>query len=274
MGQLGHRERVTLPTGVTVPVTEQGDPTGPVLVLLHAWAEATGSFDRLVPRFPRWLRVVAFDQRGHGEASRPSDGYRLMDFANDVAAVLDHLGIERATLLGSSSGGYVAQQVARLHPLRVSGLVLVGAPHSLRTRLPFADEVEALRDPVDPGWVRASLSWFPLYARVPEWYLRDRVQDGLQVPALVWRKTFQGLVEAEPPTLRQKLRGPGLVIWGAHDRTLSRASQEALVRSIENSSLLVYEDTGHLVLWEQPGRVANDATRFMETVVLASQSHG
>ena len=53
-----------------------------------------------------------------------------------------------------------------------------------------------------------------------------------------------------------------------------RIKKEALVRSIENSSLLVYEDTGHLVLWEQPGRVANDATRFMETVVLASQSHG
>ena len=268
VGQLGHRERITLPTGVTVPVTQQGDPSGPALVLLHAWAEGTGSFDRLVPRFPRWLRVVAFDQRGHGDASRPSDGYRLMDFANDVVAVLDQLGIERATLLGSSSGGYVAQQVARLHPLRVCGLVLVGSPHSMRTRPAFADEVEQLRDPLDPGWVRTSLSRFPLYARVPEWYLRDRVEDGVRVPAHVWRKTLQGLMGAEPPTLRQRLRGPGLIIWGAHDRLLSRASQEALVRSIEDSSLVVYEDTGHLVLWEQPGRVANDATRFVETMVV------
>jgi rifampin ADP-ribosylating transferase len=270
VGQLGQRERVTLSTGVTVPVTQQGDPSGPAVVLLHAWAEATGSFDRLVPRFPRWLRVVAFDQRGHGGASRPADGYRLMDFAADVVAVLDHLGIERATLLGSSSGGYVAQQVARLHPLRIAGLVLVGSPHSMRVRPPFADEVERLRDPVDPDWVRASLSWFPLYARVPEWYLRDRVQDGLNTPALVWRKALQGFMEAEPPTLRQRLSGPALVVWGAHDRVLSRASQESLVRSIEDSSLLVYEDTGHLVLWEQPVRVANDATRFVETMVATS----
>lgn len=268
MGQLGHRERVALPTGVTVPVTEQGDPSGPVLVLLHAWAESTRSFDRLVPRFPRWMRVVAFDQRGHGDASRPGDGYRLTDLAGDVVAVLDQLEIPRATLLGSSSGGYVAQQVARLHPLRVSGLVLVGSPHSLRTRPAFADEVERLRDPLDPGWVRSSLTWFPLYARVPEWYLHDRVEDGLRAPAHVWRKTLQGLMEAEPPTLRQRLPGPGLVIWGAHDRMLSRASQEALVRSIRDSSLLVYEDSGHLVLWEQPGRVANDATRFVETKVV------
>jgi pimeloyl-ACP methyl ester carboxylesterase len=274
MGQLGHRERITLPTGVTVPVTQQGDPTGPALVLLHGWTEATGSFDRLVPRFPHWLRVIAFDQRGHGAASKPSDGYRLMDYANDVVAVLDHLEIEQATLLGSSSGGYVGQQAASLHPSRVSGLVLVGAPHSLRTRPAFADEVDKLRDPLDPGWVRSSLTWFPLYARVPEWYLRDRVADALQVPALVWRKALQGLMEAEPPTLRQRLRGPAMVIWGAHDRTLSRASQDSLVRSIEGASLVVYEDAGHLVLWEHPGRVANDATRFMETAVLARQQHG
>lgn len=272
MGQLGQRERIALPTGVTVPVTSQGDGDGPVLVLLHAWCESIGSFDRLVPRLPTWLRVVAFDQRGHGGATRPPDGYRLADFANDVVAVLDELHIGRATLLGASSGGYVAQQVAKTHPQRVSGLVLVGAPGSLRTRPPFADEVERLKDPLDPVWVRAWLRWTPLYSRVPEWYIEDRVQDLLQTPAVVWKKGLQGLVSAEPPTLGGPLQGPALVLWGAHDRLLSHESQETLARSIEPAELVVYNDTGHLVLWEQPVRVAHDATRFVETMVLPQTS--
>ena len=268
MGQLGYREQVALPTGVTVPVTSQGDRDGPVVLLLHAWCESVRSFDRLVPRVPPSLRVVAFDQRGHGAASSPNNGYGLKDYAADVVAVLDHLGIDEATLLGTSSGGYVAQQVARANPDRVSGLVLVGSPGSLRTRPPFADDVEQLREPLDPAWVRASLTWFPLYARVPEWFVEDRVQDALKVPVAVWQKALQGLMSAEPPTLRRRLRGPGLVIWGAHDRFLSRESQESLVRAIDDAQLVVYNDTGHLVLWEQPVRVAHDATKFIETMVV------
>ena len=73
---------------------------------------------------------------------------------------------------------------------------------------------------------------------------------------------------AEPPTLRHRLKGPGLVIWGAHDRFLSRESQHSLVRAIDDAQLIVYNDTGHLVLWEQPVRVAHDATKFIETMVL------
>ena len=61
-------------------------------------------------------------------------------------------------LVRSSSGGYVAQQVAVDNPNRVAGLVLVGSPHSLHGRPAFADEVERLTDPVDPTWVRESLT--------------------------------------------------------------------------------------------------------------------
>jgi len=107
-------------------------------------------------------------------------------FGVDSTTVMDAVGIQSAVLLGSSSGGYVAQQLAIQVPHRVDGLVLVGAPRSLQGRPAFADEVDRLTDPVDPTWVEESLTWFPRYHQVPDWYIKDRIRDGLRVPAHVW----------------------------------------------------------------------------------------
>jgi pimeloyl-ACP methyl ester carboxylesterase len=261
MARLGSRQTTQLATGVTVSYATQGNPDGPALILLHEWAGAIGAFDRLVPHLPPRLRVLAFDQRGHGDSDRPEHGYALRDFADDVVAFMDALDVATAVLLGASSGGYVAQQVALDHPERVSGLVLVGAPRSLHRRPPFADEVERLTDPIDEEWVRQSLDWMPLLHDVPEWYIDDRVRDGVQAPAHVWRESLEGLMTATPPTEAGRISVPGLVIWGERDELLHRADEERLARSLGPVPLVVYEGTGHLVLWEQPKRVAVDAAR-------------
>ncbi len=122
-------------------------------MLLHAWGESRRAFDRLIAVLPDTVRVIAFDQRGHGDADAPGTGYSLADFAADVEAFMDAAGLSSAVLLGVSSGGYVAQQVAIADPRRVVGLVLVGSPRTLQGRPPFADEVDELLDPVQESWV-------------------------------------------------------------------------------------------------------------------------
>ena len=59
---------------------------------------------------------------------------------------------------------------------------------------------------------------------------------------------------------------PALIVWGARDQLLTREDEQALAAAIPGSRLIVYEDTGHLVLWEQPGRVAVDLTAFAESL--------
>jgi pimeloyl-ACP methyl ester carboxylesterase len=145
------------------------------VLLLHAWVESSACFDRLLQQVPPTLRVFAIDQRGHGDADKPANGYALVNFADDVEAFMDAVGLQSAVLLGSSSGGYVAQQVAVQVPYRVDGLVLVGAPRSLQGRPAFADEVDQLTDTIDPSWVEESLTWFPRYHAVPDWYIKDWV---------------------------------------------------------------------------------------------------
>ena len=209
------------------------------------------------------------DQRGHGHADkpvadRPIKSYGLSDFASDVEAFMDAVNIESAILLGSSSGGYVAQQIAATSPRRVAGLVLVGSPRTLEGRPAFADEVDRLTDPIDPAWVRASLEWFPRLHPVPDWYTDDRVADGVRMPARVWKESLEGLTTAKPPTQTGTITAPTLIIWGARDELLPRDDQEALQAAIPGALLLVYEDTGHLVLWEQPERVAADLVDFID----------
>lgn len=252
-----------LANGVTLPYLRQGSLTGVPLVFIHAWSESKRSFDQLLPLLPPSVRAFAMDQRGHGSADKPEAGYRLSDFAADVELFMDAVKIESAILLGSSSGGYVGQQVAVTSPHRVLGLVLVGSPRTLKGRPSFADEVDRLIDPIDPDWVRASLEWFPRFHSVPDWYIDDRVADGIAMPVRVWKDALEGLYSAEPPTQVGKISAPTMIIWGDRDELLPRADEIALSSAIPGSRLLVYEDTGHLVLWEQPERIVADLVAFI-----------
>jgi pimeloyl-ACP methyl ester carboxylesterase len=264
--------RVHLATGVTVSYLEQGDPQAVAVLLLHAWVESSGCFDRLLQAVPPALRVFAMDQRGHGDADKPADGYALVNFADDIEAFMDAVGLQSAVLLGSSSGGYIAQQVAIQVPHRVGGLVLVGAPRSLQGRPAFADEVDRLTDPVDPTWVEESLTWFPRYHDVPDWYIKDRIRDGVRVPAHVWMASLAGLMAAVPPSESGTITAPTLIIWGERDELLPPEDGYLLAAAIPASRLIVYEDTGHLVLWEQPERVATDLADFVAGLSVSGQN--
>ncbi len=255
--------RVQLETGVSLAYVEHGDPSGPTLLLLHAFGESLRCFDRLTPLLPETLRVLAIDQRGHGQADRPVHGYDLESLAVDIVAFMDAVGLSSVVLVGSSSGGYVAQQVAVQIPSRVSRLVLIGSPRSLRGRPEFSDEVDLLTDPIDPDWARAFLSSIPLCHDVPDWYLEDRVRDAVLIPADVWRASLAGLTTSPAPTDAGAISTPTLILWGDHDGLLTLEDQKTLTTKIPGSRFVVYEDVGHLVLWEQPERVARDITIFL-----------
>ncbi|MCO4250662.1 alpha/beta fold hydrolase [Pseudarthrobacter raffinosi] len=254
-----------LHTGITVPCLVHGDGDAKPVLLLHAWGESRGSFDRLIPLLTGF-RVYAPDLRGQGEADKPERGYSLAEQAEDAAAILEALNVPSAVVVGSSSGGYVAQQLAIAHPQKVAALVLVGAPWSLHGRTAFADEVDALADPLDEDWVRASLAWFPLLHEVPAWYIEDRVRDGLRMPAHMWKGILNGLCEATPPTETGTIHAPTLILWGAQDSLLPRRDQETLAARIPGSVLKVYPDVGHPVLWECPEQVAEDTTAFLASL--------
>jgi pimeloyl-ACP methyl ester carboxylesterase len=221
----------------------------------------------MLPHLPMSLRAVAPTQRGHGDAGKPASGYAVADFAGDLAAFLDAVGLERAVLVASSSAVFTAERFAELAPERVLGLVFLGAPWSLRD-VPavrrFLVEVSELTDPVDEEYVRRFVSGTAGEA-VPADFVEEQVRQSLEVPAHVWRKTLEGLVEASPPR-PGVITAPALIVWGDQDEFVSREDQERLRDALPGSRLLVYEGAGHIVQWEQPKRVAADISVFVATL--------
>ncbi|MET9433668.1 alpha/beta hydrolase [Streptomyces sp. NPDC006551] len=100
----------------------------PPIVLLHGLAGHVGEWDTIARLLcADGYRVVAVDQRGHGDSERfPRDTSRAA-YVADTIAVLDHLGLQRPVLIGQSLGGHTAMLTAAAHPGRLSGLVLVEA---------------------------------------------------------------------------------------------------------------------------------------------------
>lgn len=254
-----------LTTGIQVPCLIQGEPDAQPVLLLHAWGESRGSFARLVPLLSGF-RVAAPDLRGQGGADKPASGYSFPNQTQDIVAILDALGLEKAFVVGSSSGGYLAQQLAVTFPDRVAGLVLIGAPLSLQGRAPFADEVEQLSDPILQDWVRAFLTWFPFHRDVPAWFIEDRIRDGVAMPAHAWKGILHGLSTAAPPTESGPICSPTLILWGNQDQLLPWKDQQTLASRIQGAALRVYADIGHLVLWECPELVARDIRLFFNSL--------
>jgi rifampin ADP-ribosylating transferase len=252
--------------GLELPYVEQGDPDGVPVVLLHGWVDSRRCFERVMAGLPEPIHAFAFDQRGHGDAPKPSGGYALRDFADDVGVFMDAVGLDAAVLAGASSGGYVAQRFAVDNPGRTLALALVGSPRSLLgPRPPFADVLARLDDPIDPTFAR-ELSEGMVARELPDAVLATLCEENLKAPARVWRDAFEGLLAADPPLDTGRISAPTLIVWGARDSLLPREDQEAIARQIPHARFVVYPDVGHLPVVEAPERVAADIAALCEMV--------
>ncbi|MER7949328.1 alpha/beta hydrolase [Streptomyces sp. NPDC096079] len=249
----------------TLPYAEAGRPGSTPLLLVHGYLDSWWTFEPLLRRMPPGLHAYAPTQRGHGDAGKPPDGYLPEDFADDLLAFMDGVGIERAVLVGGSSGGVQARIVAGRRPDRVAGLVLLGVPATLADKpraAEFWEAVRELRDPVDPA-LAAALSEGLTETPMGRGFLQTVVDEMLKAPAHVWRETLRGLLETD---LRATLSGilvPTLLVWGERDPILTREEQQTILDAIPDSRLVVYEGVGHLAYWETPDRVLRDLATFV-----------
>src|SRR5919107_1751021 len=255
-----------LATGVRLHYAERGDEVGEAIVFLHGYSDSWYSFSRVLPLLSPEYHAFAFDQRGHGDSDKPECCYTLDDFAADVDAFMDAVGIEEATLVGDSSGGMIAQRVALDYPHRVSRLVLIGSPTTLLNNeavMEAGEKMLALEDPISPEFIRewvVGMIHYPL----PEEFLAGAISESLKVPARVWRDYYEGVVLTVDDTARLgEIGAPTLILWGEQDALLPREEQERRAAVIPDARLKVYPEIGHFAHWVRPEWVVRDLEVFM-----------
>jgi non-heme chloroperoxidase len=258
-------QSVTLSTGIEMAFVEQGSRRGIPVVLVHGYTDSHHSFDRNLPLLPRRFHVFAIDQRGHGDSSKPACCYTQADFASDIPAFLDAVGLRSATLVGHSMGSFIAQKVALDFPERVDRLVLIGTAPTIAgnpVALGLEGAVDALTDPVDPVFVR-DFQASTFFRPIPPSFLDTAVAESLKVPASVWQQALDGLLAEDHSGSLAQIAAPTLILFGDQDIFVTAAEQAVLDAEIPDSTLITYADTGHGTHVELPRRVTRDVRRFL-----------
>lgn len=237
---------------------------GPAVVMLHAFPLDSGMFDRLVPLVTGAMRVVTVDLPGLGRSPVPTTVASMDQVAADVLEVMNTLAIESATVLGISTGGYAALQLAASAPQRVAALVLGSTtpyriePDVPSERLAVADELErtrsttAVADSADEGLGETAHREQP--------GLVDQVRRTIAAAdpsGVAWMARAIAARHDTAEVLRT-FAGPVVLLFGAEDTATppSRGEDMLSLRGDLPSSLAVLPSTGHLTPLETPQEVA------------------
>jgi non-heme chloroperoxidase len=256
---------VRLSTGIRMHYAEQGESRGEPIILLHGYSDSWFSFSRVLTPLARESRVYALDLRGHGKTDKPADGYRMRDLAADVVAFMDAKGIARATVIGHSMGGFVAQQVALAVPKRVSHLVLVGTTTSPRAIAGFEElekAIATLPEPVPESFVR-EFQLSTVHTPVSDEFINTVVAESLRLPARVWRELLAGMIATDRAVALGRSGIPTLVLRGEKDLYITAQETLALSTMVAATRTKTYSNTGHGPHWEQPAGFARDVLAFI-----------
>lgn len=239
---------------------------GPAVLFVHGFLLDRTMWRDQVVALDGWRRIAP-DLRGMGLSEAPDRGYGMSVYADDLAALLDALGIERTVLCGLSMGGYVALEFLRRHRERVAALVVMDARAEADTAERKAGRNDLISR-VRAGGVRAlpdHLAAQFLAAGAPE-EARTRLEEMLYRPPAAG---IVGALEAmrdradRTSGLRSAAGLPTLLLIGGGDARTPRASMQAMADLVPGATLEIISGAGHVPPLERPDEVTRRLRRFL-----------
>jgi 3-oxoadipate enol-lactonase len=243
-------------SAVAVSYTVEGAPDAPLVVLSNSLGATRGMWDAQVPGLAQRYRVVTYDTRGHGTSPAPRGPYSLDDLVDDVVALLDELGAERAHVVGLSLGGMTGLRLAAREPARVDRLAVL-CTSAKAVPGPFLERAAAARSegtaPLAPAIAGRWLT--PQFAAAHP----DLVS---RLEAMIAGSDDEGYASCCEVVASLDLRSdlgrisaPTLVVSGADDLALPPEHQQAIAEGIADAEWLTVEPGAHLANLEQPEQI-------------------
>ena len=241
---------------------------GVPLVLVHGLGGSAANWVEVVARSSGRFRLLVPDLPGHGGSGALPRGAGMNDFADAVAALIDHERLEPALVAGHSLGGLVALRLAHRRPELVRGLLLA-APAGIATSTRAAQRIVTLSTLLRPGrWVApfrhrySERTWYRR-ALFQQWFVSDPL--ALSARATVGflegplehvdtRTAARAMLADDPRSELEQFSCPSIVLWGARDPQLPLDDAFEYARRLRGR-LRVVADCGHLVIGERPEAV-------------------
>lgn len=241
--------------GIRLFYTEHGQ--GLPVLLIHAFPVNSALWQEQIAQHTMLgnVRLIVPDLRGFGQSDTPEGPYRMETLADDLAALLDHLAIERAVLAGVSMGGYIAFAFFRRHAERLQGLVLANtraiadseegkAGRETNAQLALREGVGIIADMMLPKLVAPTAP--------------DELKANLR--AIIEQHSPVGIAGAlrgmalrpESVSLLPQINVPTLLVGGRDDQITQRAEYDEMHAGIPGSELVIIEEAGHLACFEKP----------------------
>ena len=264
-----------------MPVSQAGtayDLTGPegapVIAMIHGLGlTRAATYREMIPMLADRYRVLSYDLCGHGETALPDDEPSLTVLSEQLIALMDELGIEKAALVGFSLGGMINRRVVMDHPDRVSALCILNSPHERgEDQQKLVEERARDTSAGGPGaTIDATLArWFtPAFCAA-----RPDVLDEVRAVVMAnHHKNYAkhrfvlavGVVELIRPEPR--ITHPTLVITCENDSGQPPAMSHAIASEIEGAEVIILPELQHMGLVERPDLFAEPVKAFLGRVL-------
>ena len=247
------------------------DPGTPLVLVMGLGGTCRGWLPLQVPELSRERRVLIYDSRGVGRSDDPGGPFTTADLADDLAALLDALGLRRVDVLGAFLGGMAAQEFALRHPLRVDRLVLVGSyarPDAKRRMLLEKWKDLARIDAPLSLQVRERLLWTLEddtleYTDLIESMIDFFTREGAPVSNDLFVRQCDACIAHDARDRLRTIHARTLVLCGRHDQLTPPKFQRELADEIPGARLVTLSFGAHLVMAESAQRFNQIVLQFL-----------
>ncbi len=255
----------------------EGD--GPPLLLIRGFtADCSNWGDRFLRPLQERFTCIRFSNRGTGLSDKPAEPTTIGQMADDAAALLNALDIERAHIFGVSMGGMIAQEIALNHAGRVNGLVLGCTTPGGENAVDVGPDVMALITPesgLSPDdQVRKARPAIvsPEFIDSDEEFLEEMLRLSLVNPTPLATVVQQMAAIREFDTFDRlpQVKTPTLVIHGDADRLLPHENGVLIAGQIASAEMKTIAGAGHVFFWEKPAESAEAISEFLARIPQAA----
>lgn len=262
-----HTKTVLLSTGIHMAYLEAGVPEGKPLMMIHGFTDSSRIWRMVISRLQEDFHIYAVDLRGFGQSDKPAQYvYSMPQYAEDIVAFMDAVGLPSASLLAHSMGSMIAQTVAFSAPDRVEKLVLASTmthmhetPEDLRK---VEEYTELDLETMPAGEMQAAFLPFPENCadrEFPEGYFSTLRMVTGKALAAAWRS----MSLTDNRNFLQFIKAPVLVFWGTEDGIFTEEYQEEVRRYLPHAQYVTLDGVAHEIPNEAPERLAERTRTFL-----------